>query len=228
MAANPLSAYRAAIAKEISPDATEHTFRPALKSLIDSLKSDVVATNEPKRRVDCGGPDYVVSRETNHGRMTIGHIEAKDIGTPLDTIPGTDQGQRYLRSLSNLIFTDYLDFRWYVDGVFRGSARLGTIDSSGKLVVQSGGPKYVEALLRDFVSHKTEPISDPKVLAVRLARLTHIIRDIIVQAFEVGEATQELSTPLRKFEHVFVRRPFGRVARPLRRSCRAAGRGRIG
>lgn len=204
MAANPLSTYRAAIAKEIGTDATEHTYRPALKALIDSLESDIVATNEPKRRVDCGAPDYVVSKETNHGRLTIGHIEAKDIGTPLDTIPDTDQGKRYLRSLSNLIFTDYLDFRWHVDGVFRKSARLGTRDSSGKLVVQPGGPEDVEALLRDFISHKVELISDPKALAVRLARLTHIIRDIIIQAFEVGEATQELCNLRKAFAEVLI------------------------
>lgn len=204
MAAQPLPTYRAAIAKEINAGiATEHTYRPYLKTLIESLATDVTATNEPKR-VKCGAPDYVVSRETNHGRMTIGHIEAKDVGTPLDTIPEIDQGQRYLRSLSNLIFTDYLDFRWYVDGVFRRSARLGSKDSSGKLVVQDGGPEAVAALLRDFISHKIEPISNPKVLAVRLARLTHIMRDIIVQAFEVGEANQEICNLRRAFSEVLI------------------------
>jgi len=35
-------------------NATEHTHRSALKSLVESLSDGVVATNEP-RRVACGG-----------------------------------------------------------------------------------------------------------------------------------------------------------------------------
>ena len=37
-------------------DATEHTHRPALKSLVEVLGDAVTATNEPKR-VRCGAPD---------------------------------------------------------------------------------------------------------------------------------------------------------------------------
>ncbi len=42
-------------------DATEHTHRPALKSLIETFAEDIVATNEPKRSV-VGAPDNVVTR----------------------------------------------------------------------------------------------------------------------------------------------------------------------
>ena len=41
-------------------DATEHTYRPDLKALLESL-GDVLATNEPKRE-KCGAPDYEISR----------------------------------------------------------------------------------------------------------------------------------------------------------------------
>jgi hypothetical protein len=43
-----------------SGNATEHTHRPALKKLIESLASGITATNEPKRE-ECGAPDFVVS-----------------------------------------------------------------------------------------------------------------------------------------------------------------------
>jgi hypothetical protein len=65
-------------------NATEHTYRPTLKSLIEALADGVSATNEPKR-IECGAPDYVVSRDTPHGPLTIGYMEAKDIGVPLST-----------------------------------------------------------------------------------------------------------------------------------------------
>ncbi|MCC7495092.1 MAG: hypothetical protein IT204_22280 [Fimbriimonadaceae bacterium] len=35
-------------------NATEHTHRPALKRLLEGLRADLTATNEP-RRVACGG-----------------------------------------------------------------------------------------------------------------------------------------------------------------------------
>ena len=43
-------------------NATEHTHRPALEALIETLQPSIAATNEPKR-IECGAPDYVVSKK---------------------------------------------------------------------------------------------------------------------------------------------------------------------
>ncbi len=95
MPVSPLSQYRADIAKALARgDDTEHTHRPALKALVEALASGVTATNEPKH-VECGAPDYVVSRNTAHGPLTIGHIEAKDVGAPLASIEKSEQLKRY-------------------------------------------------------------------------------------------------------------------------------------
>jgi len=40
-------------------NATEHTYRPALKKLIESFDAGIQAINEPKR-IACGAPDFVV------------------------------------------------------------------------------------------------------------------------------------------------------------------------
>lgn len=80
MAANPIDVYRQQIERELQAgNPTEHTHRPALEDLIESLASGVTATNEPKR-VDCGAPDFIISRKAAHGPVTLGHIEAKDVG----------------------------------------------------------------------------------------------------------------------------------------------------
>jgi len=55
--------------------ATEHTYRAALKGLVQSLRSNIIAINEPKR-VSCGAPDFVVKKDD----LIIGHIEAKNVG----------------------------------------------------------------------------------------------------------------------------------------------------
>ena len=216
MPVSPLSTYRTAIAQAIARgDATEHTHRPALKTLIDALATGVVATNEPKKHVDCGVPDYKVSHDTSHGPLTIGHIEAKDVGASLALIekdsqraaPTSRDGEqlkRYRKGLPNLILTDYLEFRWYVDGDRRTIARLGSADSKRNVVIEKGGPDSVEALLRAFLEHKAQLISKPKDLAERLARLTHFIRDIVVQAFETKTASSTLRGLHEAFAEVLI------------------------
>src|SRR4030042_247422 len=117
----PVHEYIKVIEKElVAGNATEHTHRPALKALIEGLASGITATNEPKH-IECGAPDFVIKK----GSTTIGYIEAKDIGKSLDEAEKSDQLKRYRESLSNLILTDYLEFRWYINGEQRFSACLG-------------------------------------------------------------------------------------------------------
>ena len=42
-------------------NATEHSYRPALKTLLESCGKTIHAVNEPSR-VECGGPDFEISR----------------------------------------------------------------------------------------------------------------------------------------------------------------------
>ena len=60
--------------------------------MIEGLDREVIATNEPKRSL-CGAPDYAVSRKRDE--LTIGYIEAKDIGTGLDEVERGEQMNRY-------------------------------------------------------------------------------------------------------------------------------------
>lgn len=50
-------------------NATEHTHRPALKSLVQEIAPGVTATNEP-RRIKCGAPDYIITRGTSFAKTT--------------------------------------------------------------------------------------------------------------------------------------------------------------
>lgn len=96
-------------------NATEHTYRPAFKTLIEALAGHgVTAVNEP-RQIDCGAPDFIVVR----GTVPLGYIEAKDIGIDLGKVEKSEQLARYRESLGNLVLTDYLEFRWFLDGELR-------------------------------------------------------------------------------------------------------------
>lgn len=193
--------------------ATEHTFRPALKTCLESLHKDIVATNEPKR-IECGAPDYVISQKTGHGLVTVGYIEAKDIGTSLGDIerdsqranPTTINGRqvkRYLKALPNFVLTNYVEFRWYVEGEKRGTAELGPV-SGAKLSVNQEGIEEVSELLTSFLEATPEAIASPLELARRMARLTHIIRDMIVEAFDRKQASASLTDLHQAFQQALI------------------------
>ena len=102
-------------------EATEHSYRAAIASLMDGLDQSITALNEPKR-VACGAPDFIIHR----GEIVIGHIEAKDIDVDLRVMEGanTEQKDRYLKALPNLIYTNCLDFDFYRNGELVASASI--------------------------------------------------------------------------------------------------------
>jgi predicted helicase len=194
--------------------ATEHSYRGTLKDLLETLNSSITATNEPKR-IQCGAPDYVIERSKGSNAFTTGYVEAKDVGKSLDEIerdarlnePKTTEGKqlkRYLHALDNLVFTNYLEFRWYVQGEKRASANLSTSQSDKRLPFDREKAKEVAQLLHNFLEHSVEPVRNPPELAKRMARLAHMIRDIIIDAFEQRAASEELRDLYSAFKEVLL------------------------
>jgi hypothetical protein len=171
--------------------ATEHTYRAALQSFIQSFGSGIVATNEPKR-VECGAPDLLITRS----ETPLGYVETKDVGTPLDREEKSEQMRRYLEGLGNLVLTDYLEFRWYVDGKHRKTERLATKTKAGKLRVEPDGAERVEELLSAFLEVQAATVGSAKELAVRMARIARLIRGNISRALKVEDVNDEKPEPL--------------------------------
>jgi len=187
-----VSSYLKAIEKALlAGNATEHTHRPALKTLVESLDGKVTATNEPKRQ-RCGAPDYIITR----GQTPLGYIEAKDVGVPLEREERSAQLKRYRASLSNLILTDYLEFRWYVRDELRQTARLASVGADGKLRVEPGGAAGVEQLLSAFLHARVETVGSAKELAERMAAISQLIRDTIERALRDEDLTDDIPDPL--------------------------------
>ena len=171
-----LRTYRRAVSETLATGhATEHSYRPALKALVEALgRNRVRAINEPSH-VACGAPDFVVVRVD----VPIGHIECKDVPVPLEQAAASAQLRRYRAGLPNLILTDYLEFRWYADGELRESARLGRIDGHGGIIAEKNGTKTVGALFDAFLAADPPTISDPRALAERMASQARLLRDAI-------------------------------------------------
>jgi len=205
MADDAFDKYLAEINKAyLRGDATEHTHRPALKALIEGLDKKVTAVNEP-RRIKCGAPDYIVSRRIRSLDQTIGYIEAKDIGTNLNEAAKSEQiKKRYLPSLHNFILTDYVEFRWYVNEEIRLTAKLAQEGAGGRFRVTEEGRKDVAELLGLFLSQEPEKVSSAKELAVRMAGLARLLRDITEKTFKQEEEKGTLHSQFEAFREVLI------------------------
>lgn len=173
-------------------NATEHTFRGDLQQLIESLVSEIRATNEPKRQ-SCGAPDYILTKKD----IPIGFIEAKDVGDKdLDGAKKTgnkEQFDRYKASLNNLIFTDYLDFHLYHDGQFITKIAIGELTDKGIKPLPENFAAF-ENLIKNFCIHIGQTIKSSKKLAEMMAGKAILLADVIEKALTSDETNQEDST----------------------------------
>ena len=181
--------------------ATEHTHRSALKALLEAVGEGITAINEPKR-IECGAPDYILTR----AKTPVGYVEAKDVGTSLDMAERSEQMRRYRASLNNLILTDYLEFRWYVEGEHRETARLAVATSDGKVRTRRGGVQALSGLLQKFFAQTVPTVGTSKELAQRMAALARMTRDLIQETFRRESEEGALHAQLKAFRETLI--PF--------------------
>ena len=195
MTTNSIHTYVQSLEKELSAgETTEHTHRTALKILLESLNTDIIATNEPQHITAVGAPDFRIIKN----KLAIGYVECKDIGKNLDEALETDQLKRYLHSFHNLLLTDYLEFRWYVGGKLRLKKTLGIL-AKGKIKPDKDSLQDVADGLASFLNNEPEPIGSPKELAGHMARLAHMIREIIIKALKQELVTGSLHAQWQAF-----------------------------
>ena len=188
--------------------ATEESYRPALKALLESSDKRIQAVTEP-RRIACGAPDFVVQRSGT----TIGYAETKDLGADLDAALQTEQLQRYLENLPNLLVTNYLEFRWFVDGQERQRAQLGWLTADGQLVWDKAGMKQVAKLLTAFLSHEPICVGTPDELARRMAQLTRMLRRVVEGALAQSPPSRLLTELRDDLARVLMPIPFEQMTK---------------
>jgi predicted helicase len=179
----------------------EHAYRGDLQLVLETLLKDVQVINEPAR-IACGAPDYILTRKD----IPVGYIEAKDVGVDLNSKSLKEQFDRYRASLTNLIFTDYLDFHFYRDGVFVNSIRIAEI-SNGAIVGKPDQYAHFEQLMKDFAQTISQTIKSPTKLAEMMAGKARLLANIIEQAVssdEENEANSQLKDQYKAFQNVLV------------------------
>jgi len=200
-----VAAYLVDIDKEFKTGvAKEHSYRPALKKLFESISTSkpITAINEPKRDT-FGAPDFMIKS----GDAVIGFAEAKDIGVNrLDNLfdREIEQKERYLGGLPNLIYTDYLEFRFYQEG--KETARIRIADFDGKTITPL--PEKYQTLIdliKDFYTVKTATIKSPLKLAELMAGKARLIADVIKGALAEQSENKSLYEQLESFRKILIR-----------------------
>ena len=157
------------------------------------------ALNEPSQ-VECGAPDFIVE---DNG-VPIGHVECKDVGADLRQVEESEQLKRYREGLPNLILTNYLDFRWYVEGSLREAASLGHLTSRGDLTADKPGVQQFAALLDSFFTAQTPSIDNPRDLAKRMAAKARLLNEGVTRILALEGGVGPLHDLLRAYREILI------------------------
>lgn len=166
---------------------TEHSFRGDLQDFIERIVIGIQAINEPRRQ-KCGAPDYIIQKKN----IPIGYIEAKDIDKNLDIIEKSEQLNRYRGSLNNLILTNYIEFRYFVDGEKVYTIKVADIEN-GSIKVNPKEYDKLVSLIRNFCDYQGQTIKSPKQLANLMAQKAVMIRDVIISSLEKNSESSLVS-----------------------------------
>jgi hypothetical protein len=175
--------------------ATEHTYRPFLKTLLEACAQDLVATNEPKR-IAAGAPDFWLTVND----LPVGHIEAKDVGSDLAKMtadsekpsPRSREGKqlaRYRAALPRLLLTDCLEWHWFAGGALHPATpiRLATWDGTTFHRSATAAADF-STFIRTFFQSQYPAVNTPADLAARMAHLGKLLNETTAAALQSGSA----------------------------------------
>ena len=167
---------------------SERSHYPTLKALIDDSMTGINAVIEEKGN-QAGIPDFTVRK---NGQL-VGYIEAKDINKNLDIEEKTEQLERYRESSvgQNLILTNYLEFRWYVDGKLKQTAAIAYLEKD--TIIAHEKTEEVVQLLQLFLGYRAKDINNYYDLAGQMAVHTKSVKYSIEEALKLEDKTGELT-----------------------------------
>lgn len=171
----------------ITGNAREHSYRGDLQTLTSTLLPDILVTNEPAR-VSCGAPDYMLTRKG----VPVGYIEAKDIGVDLNSKTLKEQFDRYKAGLSNLIITDYLNFKFYREGEFITEISIARLEN-GQIKPLPENFEQFDHLIFNFALVVSQSIKSPTRLAKMMAGKAKLMADVIEKSLDSDDEQERRS-----------------------------------
>jgi predicted helicase len=190
-----------------SGDATELSYYGSLERLIEEIKPNLAVTSSAKGSQSTGINNKVdFTIKDKKSGVPKGHIEAKDIGISLNAIENSEQLQRYRRDFTNLILTDFIEFRWYVKGSLRKTIKIGSV-SGNKLKINPNAEEEFQSFFEDFLNDNVTLITSPEDLALKLADKTKDIREKVKEELKnhVEDDSGPLDEMMEEFQKVLLK-----------------------
>jgi len=189
-----------------SGKATEHSYRPLLKNLLEILLPKLNIINEPKRQA-CGAPDYILTLAD----LPIGFIETKDINDKdlkgeKSKNGNKEQFDRYKKSLTNLIFTDYLTFHFYRNEELLHSIAIGKVTEKGITPLPKNFDTFL-TYIQNFGSFEPSGIAKAEDLVTLMAAKAQLLSKIIEKALNEDHTKgiqTDLTDQLTAFSNVLI------------------------
>ncbi len=182
--------------------AREHSYRPFLQQLLDTLlQGKYKVINEPAHS-ECGAPDLMIM---DKGNVPVAFIETKDIhDNDLDgKRKHKAQFKRYKDSLDHIIFTDYLDFHLYEHGEQIENVRIAD-EINGKIVLKENIEEKFCSFIQRLVGSGIQKITSPSKLSAHMAAKARLLNHIILEACKNLEEHRNLQKQFEAFKELLV------------------------
>ncbi len=179
-------------------ETTEHSYRPALVSLIENINKLVKAINEPKL-TEVWRPDLLIRKRD----ITIWVLEAKDIDVSLDDPKNQEQLKRYYSAFTNFCYTNSLEFRFYKFWELVEKIIIAKLEN-WKIVPDESNYWKLEEFLKDFLSNSWEIIKNSKDLAKIMAWKARLLNETILKIIHTEHEETNLRDQYKAFKDALV------------------------
>lgn len=181
--------------KETSEMGYRADFENLLKNIFEEI--NVKRIDHDARAKDGSRPDFIV---LNHD-VPILYVEAKDIGIDLDKIEKSEQMARYF-GYANLILTDYLEFRFYRDGIkYEEAIKIAKFDIKSRTIQPlPDNFEHLQKSIIDFTQTHKEPIRTAEHLSKIMGGKAQRIRDNVKQFLAINSGKD--ASILRIYESI--------------------------
>jgi len=186
--------------KETSEMGYRADFEILLKGIFESI--NVTRFDHDARAKEGNKPDFVV---VNHD-VPILYIETKDIGVDLDKVEKSEQMARYY-GYANLVLTDYVEFRFYRDGLrYESPIKIANYNLKNRTIAPiPESYDHVTKTLIDFTQSHKEPIRSGEHLSKIMGGKAQRIRDNIKQFLSIqSERNVEITRIYDTFKKLLV------------------------
>jgi predicted helicase len=198
-----VSNYLSDLAKKYSSEtSSEYSYRTEFEQFLNGVfdKMGVSRIDHDAKSKGGNKPDFVIVKN----QIPILYIETKDVDLSLDKVEKSEQMARYF-GYANLILTDYVEFRFYRNGIAYGEPiRIADTDKKSRIFKTLHEDKFEQLVRRmlDFTKSHKEPIKSgvhlAKIMGGKAQRIRNNIREYLKDESRSSNETLKVYQTLKK------------------------------